>query len=102
MADLIKPAAVAAWNAVIAGATQQALDAVMLVLEGSGIARAAITTTDINVPLRRAIFTDGTTYLAAILPVDVWEVYIVSFDDGQWTRHGNALTNLAELGQALA
>jgi hypothetical protein len=101
MPDLIQPAAVAAWSAVIAGATEQALDAVMVVLTGSGIAREALTTADVNVELQRAIFTDGGTYLAAVL-TDVWGVYLVTFADGQWTRHGTVLANLAELGKALS
>lgn len=100
MPDLIAPAARAAYNTATVAEKAAAIDAIAAVLGGS-VPRASLSVAFTDPVQRMLVITDGTTHLAAVHPVDVWEVWLVAKIDAQWTRKAK-VTTLIELGKALA
>lgn len=100
MADLIKPAAVDAYNADVVGDKTGAIAALTAIL-GAAVPKASLSVVYTDRANRLLVVTDGTTHLAAKLRDGSWHVSLVRFQDGQWTLV-KEVHSLVELGEALA
>lgn len=86
---------------------QAALDAVKAVLvrpDGTSLtmAEAGVKPVDTDLANGLVVVGDGTSHLAAQLRDDRWVVVVVEQVDGRWTRVGDRVRTLADVGAVLA
>lgn len=99
-----KQAALDAHIKTLRAAATEAVRAVLARADGSRITLtdAGMTVRDValDAQVPRVVWSNGTTSLAAVFRDDAWRVFLVEQQDGQWTRVGDRLTSLADLGRA--